>query len=66
MISQPIQENGSLYSNKLYALIDQDTKKKIRKHLSDKDDVITEDDIKNIRTDIFMLKSESRNLKMSF
>lgn len=66
MISQPIAENGSIYGNTLYALIDQDTKAKIRKHLSDKDDVITEDDIKNIRTDIFMLKSESRNVKMSF
>ena len=65
MTSQPLQENGSLYGNTLYALVDLDTKEKIRKHLSDRDDVITEDDIKNIRTDIFMLESDSRKLKIS-
>lgn len=35
-------------------LVDTSTKEKIRKHLSDVNDVITEDDIKNIRTDIFI------------
>jgi hypothetical protein len=35
-------------------LVDTSTKEKIRKHLSDVNDVITEEDIKNIRTDIFI------------
>ncbi|WP_255153699.1 hypothetical protein [Ferruginibacter sp. HRS2-29] len=37
-------------------LVDTSTKEKIRKHLSDVNDVITEEDIKNIRTDIFITK----------
>ena len=32
---------------------DSPTKNRIRKHLSDINDVITEDDIRNIRTDIY-------------
>ncbi len=35
------------------AAFDIQTKNRIRKHLSDINDVITEDDIKNIRTDIY-------------
>lgn len=37
-----------------HILVDRFTKEKIRKHLSDQTDVITEEDIKNIRTDIFI------------
>ncbi len=35
------------------AAFDIQTKDRIRKHLSDINDVITEEDIKNIRTDIY-------------
>ena len=37
------------------------TKEKIRKHLSDPEDVITEQDIMNIKTDESILKAEAGN-----
>jgi hypothetical protein len=42
-----------------HGIEDEETKKKIRKHLTDKDDVISEEDIAKVRTDI---KSEDHPL----
>lgn len=44
------QFNANIYNQEKF--LDVVTKRKINKHLSDINDVITEDDIKNVKTDI--------------
>ena len=54
-MSQNQKELSTSNKSLFQTLVDVSTKDKIRKHLSDVNDVITEDDIKNIRTDIFYI-----------
>lgn len=55
-MEDPILKAGIKKPIKPFAAFDSETKHRIRKHLSDINDVITEEDIKNIRTDIYEAK----------
>jgi phage-related protein len=55
-MQEPIRISGVEKQINPLSSFDSPTKKRIRKHLSDINDVITEDDIRNIRTDIYDIK----------
>ena len=55
--------NAHYYNQEKF--LDIETKRKINKHLSDINDTITEDDIKNVKTDIIsILSTLERNTKL--
>ena len=57
IMQEPLRISGLEKPVNPFAGFDSQTKNRIRKHLSDINDVITEDDIRNIRTDIYDDKS---------
>ncbi len=58
-----VQKEENLLFNAQYynqeKFLDVDTKRKIKMHLSDINDTITEDDIKNVKTDIDSILSSN-------
>ncbi len=53
IMQEPLRISGLEKPVDPFVKFDNHTKSRIRKHLSDINDVITEEDIKNIRTDIY-------------
>lgn len=60
-MKQKLQQVSKVIGNISHILVDQDLKEKIRKHLSDMNDVITDEDLKKVRTDIFSLRPAFNN-----
>lgn len=61
IMQEPLRISGLEKPVNPFASFDSETKNRIRKHLSDINDIITEEDIKNIRTDIYDEKTVDPN-----